>query len=147
MLNCRLRVLAARVRRSAYLTPAGLCSYLFVKGLHPALPGWPCPLRALTGIPCPTCFLTRATAAALVGDLGTSLRLHAFGPAVALVLLIWSVVAFRSRSFLPVTIRGRSLAVLALALLSYWLGRLLLHYGLGMPAFPTGPGPRLPALP
>jgi hypothetical protein len=47
-----------RLRKSGYLLPAGLTGWLALKGLHPHLPGWPCPLRALTGIPCRGCFLS-----------------------------------------------------------------------------------------
>jgi len=39
-----------------------------------------CPLRELTGIPCPTCFGTRALVAAVTGHLGVALR---FNPLVA----------------------------------------------------------------
>jgi hypothetical protein len=131
------RAAAGRLRRSGFLLPAGLSLYLFAKGLHPDLPGWPCPLRALTGIPCPTCFLTRATAAALSGDPGLSLQLHAFGLPLALLLLLWSLLAIRRRQFLPITIRGRSLVFVVVALLLYWLARLILQLGLGIAAFPT----------
>uniref|UniRef100_UPI004049888B DUF2752 domain-containing protein n=1 Tax=Cyanobium sp. TaxID=2164130 RepID=UPI004049888B len=68
------------------MLPSTLTGYLWLKGWQPHLPGLSCPLRALTGIPCPTCFLTRSTAAALRGELGESLALHAFGPALALGL-------------------------------------------------------------
>jgi hypothetical protein len=40
-----------------------------------------CPLRALTGIPCPTCYGTRAMLALLTGDWQAALRLN---PLVAL---------------------------------------------------------------
>ena len=56
-------------------------------GVWPALPVHPplaCPLRTLTGIPCPLCGMTRACVAALQGHLGSSL---AFNPAGVLVLL------------------------------------------------------------
>ena len=69
--------------------PATLTGYLWLKGLQPHLPGLSCPLRTLTGIPCPTCYLTRATSAALTGDLAGSIRWHAFGPLVAAGLLWW----------------------------------------------------------
>ncbi len=52
----------------------------------PAL--WSCPLRALAGIPCPGCGLTRALVAALRGDLAASLRFHPLGP-VVLATLAW----------------------------------------------------------
>lgn len=136
----RLRQLVGRVRRVGFLTPAALTAYLLAKGWHPDLPGWSCPLRALTGIPCPTCFLTRATAAALSGQVAEAVRLHAFGPLLAGLLLIWSVLAIRRRRFLPVTIRGRSLIAAVLALLAYWLVRLVLQLGFAVAAFPSGPG-------
>jgi hypothetical protein len=37
---------------------------------------WRCPLLALTGVPCPTCGLTRATRLALHGDLAGATRMH-----------------------------------------------------------------------
>lgn len=119
--------------------PAGLTLGLAVKGCWPALPGWPCPLRALTGIPCPTCFLTRASAAALTGQLELSVRLHAFGPLVALVLLIWSVAAIRRGRLVPFRLRASTLALVCCGLLGYWLVRLILQFGFGVQAFATIP--------
>jgi len=103
------------------------------------VPGFSCPLRALTGIPCPTCFLTRATAAALRGDLGGSLQLHAFGPLAATALLWWSITAIRQRRLLPADLPAWPLGLTALSLLVYWLLRLGLGAGLGLHGFPGFP--------
>ncbi|MEB3200741.1 MAG: DUF2752 domain-containing protein [Synechococcaceae cyanobacterium] len=127
---------AACLRRRAWLAPAGLTLYLAIKGAVPDLPGLSCPLRAATGIPCPTCYLTRATAAALNGRLSESLALHAFGPPAAILLLLWAVLALRRRRFLPVTIPGWSLGLAGLGLVAYWLARLVAQHGLGLAAFP-----------
>ena len=78
-----------------------LTGTLWLKGLHPQLPGFSCPLRALTGIPCPTCFLTRAISAALTGDLHDAVHWHLFGPVMAAVLVGWSVVSIRQRQLMP----------------------------------------------
>ncbi len=114
--------------RSRHLLPAALTGYLAIKGLHPELPGWSCPLRQLTGIPCPTCYLTRATSQALVGHLGDAIQLHAFGPLLAAGLLIWSFASWRSGRLQPWPTQARwpgPLAVgTAVALLLYWLLRL-----------------------
>ena len=86
--------------------------------------GWPCPLRALTGIPCPTCFLTRATVAALRGNLSESIQLHAFGPLVAAGLIYWSFIAIRDKRFIPKQLRAWPLGLIAIGLFIYWVGRL-----------------------
>lgn len=118
------------------LLPAGLTVYLWIKGGYPYLPGWSCPLRGLTGIPCPTCFLTRATEHALRGDFGGAFQLHAGGPLLAAGLIGWSLLALRQRQLWPQPLvrwcrRPWLLGLAASALLSYWLLRL----GLGlMPA-------------
>ena len=94
------------------------------EGLASRDTGLGCPLRALTGVPCPTCFLTRATSAALTGDLGGSLQWHLFGPIAALGLVFWSVLALQQRRLIP---RGLPLWPLPLVtggLISYWLLRL-----------------------
>lgn len=127
-----------RLRGAGFLLPAALTGYLWLKGLHPDLPGWSCPLRALTGIPCPTCFLTRATSAALTGDFGTSLHWHLFGPVAAAALVGWSVLAIRHRRLLPPEVKGGHLVLAAVALLLWWLVRLVLQFGMGISAFPAG---------
>lgn len=111
------------------LIPAALTGGLWLKGLHPWLPGLSCPLRRLTGIPCPTCFLTRATSAALTGDLPTAMRLHAFGPVLAAALLWWSVVAIRQRRLVPRQLPAWPLGWGAVALVGYWVLRLVGSYG------------------
>ena len=54
-----------------------------------------CPLRALTGIPCPLCGMTRACVAAVHGHLAASL---AFNPAGVLVILAAIVAVFRPQT-------------------------------------------------
>jgi len=97
-------------------------------------PGWPCPFRAVTGLPCPGCGLTRACVLFLSGDLRSALSLHAFAPLAVAGLLILSAGAL-----LPSGPRGALVRFLArfdhsqrfasitlVALLAYWIGRLVL---------------------
>lgn len=128
-----------RLESTGFLLPTALTAGLWLKGLHPWLPGFRCPLRHLTGLPCPTCFLTRATSAALVGDWPTAVRLHAFGPVVAIILVGWSILAIRQRRLVPRKVPPWPFAWGAVALMAYWVVRLVASYGLGlddMPAFP-----------
>jgi Protein of unknown function (DUF2752) len=57
----------------------------------PGHPGLPCPLRTLTGVPCPFCGTTTSVEATLHGDPGAALAANPLGPvlvagAVALVV-------------------------------------------------------------
>ena len=112
------------MQRAGYLLPATVTGALWLKGLHPGIPGLSCPLRILTGVHSPTFFLTRATAAALTGDLSGSLQWHLFGPIAALGLLVWSVLALQQRRIIPKGLPLWSLPVGGGALISYWLLRL-----------------------
>jgi hypothetical protein len=114
-------------RRSTRLT-AGLSAGLAVLAAHSwgvlPLPLWSCPIRHLTGVPCPTCFLGRSVLASLRGDLAGALRFHLFGPPLvvaALCLVGHQLVTGRE-------IEGRRLApwlvVVAVLGLLYWLLRL-----------------------
>ena len=112
------------MQRTGFLLPATLTGALWLKGLHPAFPGLGCPLRALTGVPCPTCFLTRATGAALTGDWSGSLQWHLFGPIAALGLVIWSVLAVQQRRLIPRGLPLWPLPLMGRGLIGYWLLRL-----------------------
>ena len=58
--------------------------------LLPHDPGLPCPLRTMTGVPCPACGMTTAVKACVAGHLGASVAANPFGivAVIAAVLLI-----------------------------------------------------------
>ena len=97
------------------------------------LPGWPCPVRYLFGIPCPGCGLTRAVGALLRGDWHASLALHAFAPLFLIALALIAVAAVlperprRSLVYTIETIEHRTgiTFLLLVCLMLYWLIRLL----------------------
>ena len=115
-----------------FVLPATLTGALWLKGLHPSLPGLGGPRRALTGVPCPTCFLTRATAAALTGDVSGSLQWHLFGPVVAGGLVLWSAVALHQRRLSPLQLRSKAFISIGIALTAYWIVRVVVSYGFGL---------------
>jgi hypothetical protein len=78
--------------RTARLVAAGLAGAAAIWPLTPVHPPLACPLRSMTGIPCPLCGLTRACVAAAHGDLIGSLR---FNPAGIFVLLAAIAVVVR----------------------------------------------------
>jgi hypothetical protein len=69
----------------------GLCSaplvgaVLYNQGLR--LP-FACPIRHLTGIPCPTCGMTRSFMAIARGDWQQAISMHLFGPVLFLALFV-----------------------------------------------------------
>ena len=73
--------------RSARDLRVGAGALVGAAAIWPVLPVHPpfaCPLRAITGIPCPLCGMTRACVAAVHGHLGASL---VFNPGGILVVL------------------------------------------------------------
>ena len=116
------KVLVNLLRRR-YFFPILLVSYLYLKDNY-SLPGISCPLRQITGIPCPTCFLTRSTCLALQGDLEDSFKMHVFGPFIALFLIIWSIKSFKTKKLFPFLITEKILVISTLSLISYWIFRL-----------------------
>lgn len=54
----------------------------------PHHPGLPCPLRTLTGVPCPSCGMTTAVEAAVSGHLRASLAANPFGVVAIIVALV-----------------------------------------------------------
>jgi predicted membrane-bound mannosyltransferase len=56
------------------------------------LPGWPCPIKAATGIPCPGCGLSASAGEFLHGDWQASISTHAFAPFFLAALALMGVV-------------------------------------------------------
>lgn len=80
--------------------------------------GFPCPLRTVTGLDCPLCGATRATAALLRADVGAALDFNALYvlalPVLAIVAVSW-LVRRRGPAPLQSPIATRVLLAVALA--------------------------------
>jgi hypothetical protein len=122
---------------------AGLVVFL-AGGLHLGLnliglPGWVCPIRAATGIPCPGCGLTTSAIQFLRGNFAQSFQTHAFAPLFLLALLVMAAALIipseaRQRLVSFVNHLETRLGVtswILLALVVYWGVRLI-----GLVSFP-----------
>ena len=121
-------------RRSGWISLGVFAALaLRARGVPLLLPG--CPLRTLTGIPCPTCFLTRSALATLHGDLGEALELHLFGPPLVLGLgwFGWRQ-GVLGRELPKLQSSGwRMLLAIGAGLGLYWVLRLTLWFVLDVP--------------
>jgi uncharacterized protein DUF2752 len=83
-----------------------------------------CPFRAVTGVDCPFCGMTRATLALGGGDLGAALALHPLAPVVVFgTLALMAVIALGRVDAL---MRGRRPLALLGAIAAIWILRLAL---------------------
>ncbi len=57
------------------------------------LPGWRCPIKALLGIPCPGCGLSRAMALLIRGEWQSAMLTHAFAPVFLAGFVLMAVVS------------------------------------------------------
>jgi hypothetical protein len=87
-----------------------------------------CLFHRLTGLPCPTCGLTRSWSALLHGQWTDACRFHALGPAALFALVLWAASGFRR---LPAKPRWQGMlwcaalvwAGYSLARMAGWVGR------------------------
>jgi hypothetical protein len=92
-----------------------------------------CPLRAVTGIPCPSCGLTRALAHLEHGHLAEALKFHPFSPlvlvaALALIVLLLLELATHKR-LIANPLRGRrSILVLFAVVVFFQVGRTVIFF-------------------
>lgn len=86
---------------------------------HPV--GGVCLFRSLTGLPCPTCGMTRSIVLALNGQLGAALRLNLAGPVWVLALatlaaaLLWLAWRERGSGSEQTAVARRRVRLLAIA--------------------------------
>ena len=104
-----------RPARNLRIGAAGLVGAAAVWPLLPVHPPLACPLRTITGIPCPLCGMTRACVAAAHGHLGASL---AFNPAGVLLMVAAFVALLRPQWLTRVQV---PFWVVGLAVSALWL--------------------------
>jgi len=102
--------------RDLRISAAGLVGAAGVWPLLPVHPPLACPLRTLTGIPCPLCGMTRACVAAVHGHLGASL---AFNPAGVMVIVAAVIALVRPQWLTRQQVPWRGVGI-AIALLWVW---------------------------
>ena len=84
----------------------------------PAGIGLPCPLRAITGVPCPFCGMQTSVKATLAGDVGRAMAANPAG----IVAVVIAVVLLLTR---PATIRLPPQAVVAAVVAAMWVFELV----------------------
>jgi hypothetical protein len=107
-------------------------AYLYNQGYQ--IPFLGCPVLHLTGIPCPTCGMTRSFMAIARGNLPQAIRYHLLGPAVFAIFLVITAHLIlellqnrRIQTFYSSLLGKRSVQLMALLIaLSYHTYRLYL---------------------
>ena len=132
----KLKLTSRKFTNLSYLLPISLTSYLFLKQKFPWLPGYSCPIRHATGMPCPSCFLTRSISASLSGDFLNAFKMHLFGPPLAIFLIIWSILSLRRKTFLKIKFKSKFFYIGFFFFLIYWVYRLIMYFILGVEVFP-----------
>ncbi len=80
----------------------------------PAGAGLPCPLRTITGVPCPFCGMQTSVKATLAGDLGAAVAANPVGVVAVLVAVVLLVTR-------PADIRIPPTPVIVAALAAMWV--------------------------
>ena len=132
----KLKITSKKFTNLSYLLPLSLTSYLFFKQKFPWLPGYSCPIRHATGVPCPSCFLTRSICASLGGDFLNAFKIHLFGPPLAILLIIWSIFSLKKKTLLKINFKSKFFQIGFLFFLMYWVYRLIMYFFLGVKVFP-----------
>jgi hypothetical protein len=117
------------------LSPVLFAAGLAVLLLFTPIP-WPCALRVVTGLPCPTCGMTRATRLALHGDFAAATHMHPLwfvvAPALG-ALVIAEAIAFTRVGRWGVVLESswvkRVGGVILAALLVVWIARFFGAFG------------------
>jgi len=79
---------------------AGALAVAALLPVLPGEPGLPCPLRTITGVPCPLCGMTTSVVAAVHGNVADAIAANPAG--LALVLAAVTLIVFRpARLLLP----------------------------------------------
>lgn len=98
--------------------------------------GWRCPFQLVTGVPCPTCGITRATRLALQGDFTGATHLHPLWwlavPVTALFVAVELVGYARTGAWgASRRMRGSNVLMLGTAALLFvvWLARFAGYFG------------------
>lgn len=89
--NLRLSTFEVKIRfiQMLLLTSPLIGSYFFIYSGYNS--PFSCPIRNFTGIPCPSCGLTRSFLALSGGNLFQSFSYHLFGPIIYFNLIIFSL--------------------------------------------------------
>ena len=132
----KLKITSKKFTNLSYILPLSLTSYLFFKQKFPWLPGYSCPIRHATGVPCPSCFLTRSICASLGGDIFNAFKIHLFGPPLAILLIIWSILSLRRKTLLKINFKSKFFHIGFFFFLMYWFYRLIMYFSLGVKVFP-----------
>lgn len=80
-------MLARRTETITLVSAGALQIGLYLAGL----PGWACPFKQVTGLPCPGCGLTTATGQLLHGQFSASLHTHPFAGIFLLAFIIMAI--------------------------------------------------------
>lgn len=73
------------------------------------LQGWPCPIKAGLGIPCPGCYLGTAISLLLKGKIYQSMSVHAFAPIILIAVLLITL-----GGILPDSLRTKYIRILSI---------------------------------